>query len=218
VFLPQQYKVADLGGDAIAARLFPPVAGDPESSFLPESIATLSPGVLSPGMIGGVITDSTGAVVPNTLVNLIHSGLGRTWQARTGSDGSWTVANVPSGTIRITVERPGFQSINANINHDASTGSRRNLTLHVGATAETVTVEAASANLETSQTSWQRSPKPSASQQAPPPSANVNDLQRRVAGVLPIAVTVPRTGTSYRFGRPLVVDEETRLTFSYRSK
>jgi len=44
------------------------------------------------------------------------------------------------------------------------------------------------------------------------------DLQRRVVGVLPIAVNVPRTGSSYHFVRPLVVDEETTLTFSYRSK
>jgi len=218
VFLPQQYRVADFGGDAIAARLFPPAAGDSEAfSFLPVSIATLSPGVLSPGMIGGVVTDQSGAAVPNTLVNIVHLGSGMTWQVRTGSDGTWAIANVPSGTIRVTVERPGFQSINVNINHDASRGSRRNLTLQVGSTAETVTVEAASANLETSQTSRQRSPKPSAPP-PPAPSANVNDLQRRVAGVLPIAVTVPRTGTPYRFERPLVVDEETRLTFSYRSK
>jgi len=48
-------------------------------------------------------------------------------------------------------------------------------------------------------------------------SANVTDLQRRVAGVLPIAVNVRRTGSSYRFARPLVVDEGTTLTFSYRS-
>jgi len=56
---------------------------------------------------------------------------------------------------------------------------------------------------------------------APPPataSANVFNLQQRVAGVLPVAVDVPRTGTSYRFLRPLVVNEETKLTFSYKSK
>jgi len=52
----------------------------------------------------------------------------------------------------------------------------------------------------------------------PPPSPNVFHLQQRVAGVLPIAVDVPRTGTSYRFLRPLVVNEETNLSFAYKSK
>jgi hypothetical protein len=44
------------------------------------------------------------------------------------------------------------------------------------------------------------------------------NLQRRVAGVLPVAVEVSRTGTSFQFVRPLVLDEETKVTFSYKSK
>jgi len=56
---------------------------------------------------------------------------------------------------------------------------------------------------------------------APPPpqaSANVYNFQQRVAGVLPIAVDVPRAGTSYRFVRPLIVNEETKLSFTYKTK
>jgi hypothetical protein len=45
----------------------------------------------------------------------------------------------------------------------------------------------------------------------------VTNLQRRVAGILPVAIEVPRSGKSYRFVRPLVLDEETRVTFTYRS-
>jgi len=40
----------------------------------------------------------------------------------------------------------------------------------------------------------------------------------RVAGVLPIRVDVPRAGNSYRFLRPLVIDEETKVSFSYRTE
>ena len=49
-------------------------------------------------------------------------------------------------------------------------------------------------------------------------SFNVLNLQRRVAGVLPIRVDVPRAGNSYRFVRPLLIDEETRVTFRYKVK
>jgi hypothetical protein len=49
-------------------------------------------------------------------------------------------------------------------------------------------------------------------------STNVLNLQRRVAGVLPIRVDVPHAGTSYSFVRPLVLDEETKVTFRYKSK
>ena len=44
------------------------------------------------------------------------------------------------------------------------------------------------------------------------------DLQRRVAGILPVRMEVPRGGRSYRFVRPLVLDEETKITFQYKSK
>ena len=49
-------------------------------------------------------------------------------------------------------------------------------------------------------------------------SANVLNLQKRVAGVLPVVVDVPRAGTSFSFVRPLVMDEETKVTFSYKSR
>ena len=55
-------------------------------------------------------------------------------------------------------------------------------------------------------------------EQQSPPSTNVTDLQRRVVGVLPIAANVPRTGISYQFVRALAVDEETKVTFRYRTR
>jgi hypothetical protein len=49
-------------------------------------------------------------------------------------------------------------------------------------------------------------------------SANIVNCQQRVAGILPIRVDVPRTGKSYQFMRPLVLNEETKVTFRYKSK
>ena len=43
-------------------------------------------------------------------------------------------------------------------------------------------------------------------------------LQQRISGVLPVRVDVPRAGNSYNFVRPLVLDEETKVTFTYKSK
>jgi hypothetical protein len=48
------------------------------------------------------------------------------------------------------------------------------------------------------------------------PSVNVQNLQRRAAGVLPVRIDVPRAGQSHVFVRPLVVGEETTLSFRYR--
>jgi len=49
-------------------------------------------------------------------------------------------------------------------------------------------------------------------------SVNVTNLQQLVSGVLPVRVDVPRAGNSYNFVRPLVLDEETKVTFTYKSK
>jgi hypothetical protein len=49
-------------------------------------------------------------------------------------------------------------------------------------------------------------------------SVNVTNLQQRISGVLPVRVDVPRAGNSYHFVRPLVLDEETKVSFTYKSK
>jgi hypothetical protein len=50
------------------------------------------------------------------------------------------------------------------------------------------------------------------------PSSNVFNLQRRVAGVLPVRIDIPHAGASYRFVRPLVLDEETTVRFRYKAE
>jgi hypothetical protein len=50
------------------------------------------------------------------------------------------------------------------------------------------------------------------------PSQNVFNVQRRVAGVLPVRIDVPRAGVAYRFVRPLVLDETTSVSFEYKAR
>jgi hypothetical protein len=49
-------------------------------------------------------------------------------------------------------------------------------------------------------------------------SSNETNLQQRISGVLPARVDVPRAGNSYNFVRPQVLDEETKVSFKYKSK
>jgi len=49
-------------------------------------------------------------------------------------------------------------------------------------------------------------------------SSNVAQLQQRAQGILPVRVSVPRTGRSLHFVRPLIVDEETIVTLRYKRK
>jgi hypothetical protein len=49
-------------------------------------------------------------------------------------------------------------------------------------------------------------------------SVNVQNLQRKISGVLPVRIDVPRAGHSYLFVRPVVIDEDTTVRFSYRAR
>ena len=92
--------------------------------------------------------------------------------------------------------------------------------LQVGATTESVEVSASAVPMMTlSRGLANEAPKEKKEEaQNQAASANVLNLQKRVAGVLPISIDVPRAGTSFRFVRPLVVDEESKVTFSYKTK
>lgn len=87
--------------------------------------------------------------------------------------------------------------------------------------SETVTVMADAPLLQTA-TAGVAEPKAHRERDAAPsqaaPSQNIINLQRRVAGVLPVRVDVPRAGTQYRFVRPLVLEEETTVSFKYTTR
>ena len=90
--------------------------------------------------------------------------------------------------------------------------------MQVGAIAESVTVVARGvADLERDARQIDEQAKKNQAAQLNMPSQNVFNLQRRVAGVLPVRVDVPKAGKSYRFVRPLVMNEETKVTFQYRT-
>jgi hypothetical protein len=116
LFLPEQYKVKDFGGDAIAAYLLPAAlvetgdtvantfsgvtlqnfAGVKENEGL-DSLAQIAPGVapaqLLPGQTGGVVVDPQGAVIPGAEVTVTSLDRGYARRATTDSSGHWVVSN-----------------------------------------------------------------------------------------------------------------------------
>src|SRR4029077_29335 len=99
--------------------------------------------------------------------------------------------------------------------YEASQPSTFSFALSVGNVTETIEVQAASVNTLHSRRGSESKQLQNAPQAAP---VNVVNLQKRVAGVLPVAIDVPRAGTSFSFVRPLVLDEETKVTFNYKSR
>ncbi|MGA8344949.1 MAG: carboxypeptidase-like regulatory domain-containing protein [Candidatus Sulfotelmatobacter sp.] len=236
VFLPEQYKVKDFGGDVIAANLVPQPFREEDavnaqrtrdSEYSNARVEAL------PGQMGGYVVDSSGAMVPNARVTITSkSGAART--AVTDAQGRWLIAGLPSGNFKAKAEMAGFRSSFFNLNYDANQPSMYSFPLSVASATETVEVTASAPQIQTDMAevevygavagrimgdnvSQLTMTRPGLANRNTA-SANVLNLQRRVAGVLPVSIDVPRTGTSFSFVRPLVLDEETKVTFSYKSR
>ncbi|MFN7922535.1 MAG: carboxypeptidase-like regulatory domain-containing protein [Bryobacteraceae bacterium] len=164
---------------------------------------------IGPGQVGGTVTDAAGAVISGVHVTVTHQN-GQQYDAISNADGRWAVPRMLPGKVTVRAEAAGFARLARTLDLGPGPLSVA-LTLQVGSVSETIGVTSGAPVLQTQQS------ERALRQNAAPPSANVSSLQQRLTGVLPIAVTVPRAGTAYRFIRPLVVDEETKLAFQYRT-
>ncbi len=266
LFLPEQYKVKDFGGDAIAANLLPaPLteAGDITGTFnkttlytfgalqgnagsgSPTQLAQLSPGVVdgSRGAISGTAVDPQGAVIFGANVKVVNQRTGVVFNATSDNSGAWRVNLLPPGNYKVEVSAKGFKTaaIQGVIVNPGRSSNFGEVVLYVGETSTTVEVTASAPLVETTQsqvtntfsgttlstysgvneTHGGRKDRDEKKQQAfiqNGASDNVLNLQKRVAGVLPVRIDVPRAGNSYRFARALVLDEETKVTFNYKSE
>lgn len=227
VSLPDRIEVKQFGGNALAAELFPTaaqdiIAGDlddvgDEGSIVVQNEVDIRN--LQPGQIGGIVVDPTGAVVAGASITVVSNQTGATWSTRTDSEGRWAMANVPAGPTRVSVDSPGFNRTQHELNLVGTRSELIGTTLQVGRVAETVTVTGAGNNITLDGVDrLEEQARRSRAAQMSTPSQNVFNLQRRVAGILPVRIEVPRSGKSYRFVRALVLNEETKVSFQYKTK
>ena len=122
------------------------------------------------------------------------------------------------GPTSVTIASPGFKRMQQDFQLQSSRPVRMGITLDVAGIQETVTVTSSVDGLEKNSRRVEDMAQANRSALLNSASQNVYNLQRRVAGILPVRIDVPSSGKSYRFVRPLVLDEETRITFQYKSR
>ena len=230
VSLPDRLEVKQFAGNATAAEYLPAATqdmlatnfenfDDTAANFTAQNEIELSD--LQPGQVGGIVTDATGAVVPNAMVTVVNNQTGASLSTRSDSEGRWVIANASPGPTRVTVDAPGFKKMQHEMNLAAVQPGLIGTTLEPGQISEVVTVTAGGAVNNISIDGVRRmeeQARQNRAAQLQTPSANVTNLQRRVAGILPVRIDVPKSGRSYRFVRTLVMDEETRISFNYKAK
>jgi hypothetical protein len=111
------------------------------SVFLCLSIlARTMSGQTDRGTLTGVITDPTGAVIPNAAISVKNSETGAVFEGGTSATGNYTFA-LPRGTYEMTATVTGFKKyVRQNLEIPVATTVRWDVKLEVGATIDTITV------------------------------------------------------------------------------
>jgi len=93
------------------------------------------------GTIIGLITDTSGAVIPGVKVTVANLEKGINRQMTTNSTGEYDAAKIPLGTYQVSAEAAGFQKlVRTGINLDVGQTLRVDLQLTVGQVTQEVTV------------------------------------------------------------------------------
>src|ERR1017187_9479184 len=109
-------------------------------------VAAMATGAMaqSTATVQGVITDASGAVVPNAQITIRNQATGEIRTVQSDSAGRYVAASLFVGTYTVQAKSPGFQTINATgVVLDVSQTVTQDFHLKVSSTSEVVEVSGA---------------------------------------------------------------------------
>ncbi len=134
--------------------------------------------------IFGTVSDASGAVVPGALITVNNVLTGLTRQVTTDETGGYVVSQLPVGIYSVSAESSGFKTvIQDDIQTQVDENRRVHFSLEVGAVTESVTVEAAVAQVETREGAIKEVVDERRIVELPLNGRNAIELQYLVAGV-----------------------------------
>src|SRR5438874_3780637 len=102
------------------------------------------------GTITGTVSDPAGALVPNASVEARNTQSGEVLRTATTGTGNYTIPQLPVGSYELSVTSAGFKKyVRPGIDVGVAQTVRWDVTLEVGASTETVTVNAEAPLLKT---------------------------------------------------------------------
>jgi outer membrane receptor protein involved in Fe transport len=105
----------------------------------------------SSAAIGGTLTDSSGAVIPDATVLLTNTDTGTQQQTKSGSAGTYSIINIRPGNYSMRASKPDFDSVEkSGIVLQVNQTATLDFTLAPGSTQQTVTVHSEISALESS--------------------------------------------------------------------
>ena len=102
------------------------------------------------GRVIGTVYDQQGAVIPGVQITVTNTATAVSRTTTTDRDGHFQVLELPIGTYQVTAQQPGFQSVVSEAQKLLIGQSLRvDMKMQVGATTQTLNVEAIGAPVET---------------------------------------------------------------------
>ncbi len=112
--------------------------------------ATAAAQAVAGSQVSGIVRDASGGALPGADVSITKTDTGLVRTTFTGSDGTYTLPNLPVGPYQLKVALQGFTTyVQDGIVLQVSTNPEINVTLAIGAVSEQVLVTANAAMVET---------------------------------------------------------------------
>ncbi len=156
------------------------------------------------GVITGVVSDATGAVIPGAKVTAANRDTNERRTAETAETGAYTIGPLRIGTYEITVEKTGFKkAVWPAVELHAQDRVRADFRLDLGQVAETVTVTAEAPLLQSETSSLSHVVGQREIRELPLNGRNFQQLAWLTAGVLPATRSRDRESGFNAHGQPM---------------
>src|SRR5271157_3318552 len=120
-----------------------PISTGAQTSPQTHEAGEMKNGPLGSGEITGIVTDGTGAVIPDASVTATSTATGAVSNKRTGPTGLYDFTSLPPGLYNLRVSARGFNPlVISGVRLGAGSFARQDAKLNVGSESQTVTVEA----------------------------------------------------------------------------
>jgi outer membrane receptor for ferrienterochelin and colicin len=153
------------------------------------------------GQLTGTVTDPSGAAIANAKITVANPATGFSASGTSNAAGNYTVKEIPVGTYSVTVEAPGFKTVNnTGVSINAGTIAHVDSKMLLGQQREIVEVTGAAAQVNTEDSKLATTVTSTQINNLPLNGRNVFDLMQMSTG----AVNV--TGVDFENGHSTVVN------------
>jgi hypothetical protein len=152
------------------------------------------------GDITGIVTDQTGAVLPNITVTMKSNDTGATQNATTNAAGVYRFSLLAPGSYTISASPQGFQSVQRTTTVSVGQASTVNLQLNVSSSGTTLEVNAEGGTVDTQNANISTTFSPTLVQQVPNPGNDLSYIVQTAPGA--VMNTQNGYGNSSTFGLP----------------